>query len=119
MVEKEKQLRLYYDSKLGDYLDVGFRLCEGKEWMELHRCLSRREFQVLVLPCPTFDATFGRRSLEEFVDNFVCPVVLVGPTSPFDIKLNSPARLIADRLGLGGSPALSTGRGRTLRRQVG
>lgn len=106
-VDKEKQLRLYYDPKLDDYLDVGFRLCEDREWTELHRCLSRREFQVLVLAYPSHGATFGGRSIEDFADRFVCPVVLVGPTSPFDIKLNNPARLIAERLGLGGSPGLS------------
>jgi hypothetical protein len=101
-VAKEKHLRLYYDPKLGDYLDVGFRLCEDREWTELHRCLTRREFQVLVLACPRHDSTFGGKPLDEFMDSFVCPVVAVGPGSPLDIRLNSPARLIADRLGLEG-----------------
>lgn len=104
VVAKEKRLRLYYDAKLGDFLDVGFRLCEDREWTELHRCLTRREFQVLVIPCPDHQATFGGRPLEEFVDRFVCPVVVVGPTSPRDVLLNRPARLIADRLGLDGPP---------------
>jgi hypothetical protein len=100
VVEKEKELRLYYDPRLGDYLDVGFRLCEDREWTELHRCLTRHEFQVLVLACPRHEATFGGKPMEEFMDSFVCPVVVVGPTSPVDIRLNSPARLIARRLGL-------------------
>jgi hypothetical protein len=106
VVEREKQLRLYYDPKLGDYLDVGFRLCEDREWAELHRCLTRREFQVLVLPRPRLDSTFGGKPLYEFMDRFVCPVVAVGPTSPLDIRLNSPARLIAYRLGLEGHAGL-------------
>ena len=100
VVQKEKELRMRYDPKLGDYLDVGFRLCEDCEWTELHRCLTRREFQVLVLACPQYDSTFGGKPVDEFMDSFVCPVVLVGPTSPLDVRLNSPARLIAQRLGL-------------------
>jgi hypothetical protein len=100
VVEKEKELRLHYDPMLGDYLDVGFRLCEDREWTELHRCLTRREFQVLVLACPHHESTFGGKPMDEFMDSFVCPVVLVGPTSPLDIRLNDPARLIARRLGL-------------------
>jgi hypothetical protein len=107
VVEKEMELRLHYDPKLGDYLDVGFRLCEGREWTELHRCLSRREFQVLVLARPNHNSTFGGKPLDEFMDRFACPVVVVGPTSPLDIWLNSPARLIADRLGLGGLAGMS------------
>jgi hypothetical protein len=100
VIDREKQLRLYYDPMLGDFLDVGFRLCEEREWTELHRCLSRHEFQLLVLACPFHSSTFGGRRLEDFTDSFVCPVVVVGPTSHLDIRLNSPARLIADRLGL-------------------
>ena len=106
VVQKEKELRLHYDPKLGDYLEVGFRLCEDREWTELHRCLTRREFQVLVLACPHHDATFGGKPIDEFMESFVCPVVLVGPTSPLDIQLNSPARLIARRLGLEDLPEL-------------
>ena len=29
VAEKDKELRLQYDDRLGDYVDVGFRLCEG------------------------------------------------------------------------------------------
>jgi hypothetical protein len=107
VVEAEKKLRLYYDPKLGDFLEAGFRLCEDPEWTELHRCLTHREFQVLVLARPALETTFGGRLIEEFADGFVCPVVLVGPSSPFDIELNSPARLIADQIGLGGSPSMA------------
>jgi hypothetical protein len=118
-VEKERRLRLYYDAKLGDYLDVGFRLCEDREWTELHRCLTRREFQVLVLARPRHDSTFGGKPLDEFMDSFVCPVVAVGPTSPFDIRLNSPARLIADRLGLEGPAGMTGLHGSGLARKAG
>ena len=100
VVEKEKELRLHYDPKLGDYLDVGFRLCEDCEWTELHRCLLIREFQVLVLGYVGPDANFAGKPIEEFADGFVCPVVLVGPDSPQQFHLNRPAALLPDRFGL-------------------
>lgn len=99
-VAREKELRLYYDQRAGDYLDVGFRLCEDAEWVELHRCLVVREFQVLILAYVTLDAMFGGRPIEEFADAFICPVVLVGPSDPREFRLNSRAQLIIDKLGL-------------------
>jgi len=101
-IRLERDLRLYYDDRLGDYLDAGFRLCEDPEWTELHRCLTKREFQVLVLGYPHEGASFGGVPIEEFVTSFVCPVVLVGPRSPLDIRLNEPAALIEDKLDLAG-----------------
>ncbi|MEW5993095.1 MAG: universal stress protein [Candidatus Zixiibacteriota bacterium] len=100
VIERERELRLYYDERAGDYLDVGFRLCEDNEWTELHRCLLIREFQVLVLGYPSVAATFAGRPIEEFADAFVCPVVLVGPGSPHQYHLNSRAEIIAYKLGL-------------------
>lgn len=99
-IEREKELRLYYDKRAGDYLDVGFRLCEHAEWVELHRCLVVREFQVLVLGYVRRNASFGRRPIEAFADSFICPVILVGPDRPDQLHLNSRAQLIADKLGL-------------------
>jgi hypothetical protein len=99
-IERERDLRLYYDLRAGDYLDVGFRLCEHTEWVELHRCLVVREFQVLVLAHIREGATFGRHRIEEFAESFICPVILVGPQRPDQIRLNSPARLIVDKLGI-------------------
>jgi len=100
LIEREKELRLYYDERLGDYLEAGFRLCEDKEWTELHRCLYGREFQVLVLGSPHADATFAGRPIAEFAANFACPVILVGPDSPGEIHLNRPAALVAEKFGL-------------------
>ncbi|MCB2229800.1 universal stress protein [bacterium] len=99
-IEREKELRMYYDKRAGDYLEVGFRLCEHAEWVELHRCLVVREFQLLVLGYVEKDVSFGRRPIEEFADAFVCPVVLVGPDRPDQLHLNSRAELIIDKLGL-------------------
>ncbi len=101
VVELEKELRLYYDHRAGDYLEVGFRLCEDAEWTELHRCLVVREFQILVLGCPNPMATFGGRPIEEFAEAFISPVVLVGPDNPDQYRLNSRAALIVDKLDLG------------------
>jgi hypothetical protein len=99
-IDRERELRLYYDGRAGDYLDVGFRLCEHAEWLELHRCLVVREFQVLVLGRTHRGVMFGRRPIEEFADSFICPVVLVGPDRPGQFRLNPPARVILDKLGM-------------------
>ena len=100
VVERERELRMYYDERAGDYLEVGFRLCEDNEWLELHRCLVDREFQILVLAHLGPDAMFASKPLEEFADSFVCPVVLVGPDHPRQFRLNSAAALVSERLGL-------------------
>jgi hypothetical protein len=100
VVEKERELRMYYDERAGDYLDVGFRLCEDNSWRELHHCLVIREFQILVLGYVAPGAQFAWKPIEEFADSFVCPVVLVGPDSPRQFRLNGGATLIRDKLGL-------------------
>jgi hypothetical protein len=97
-IEREKELRLYYDKRAGDYLDVGFRLCEHAEWVELHRCLIVREFQVLVLGYTKQGVNFGRNPIEKFAEAFICPVVLVGPDSPDHLHLNSRAEMISSKL---------------------
>jgi len=99
-IAREKELRLYYDSKAGEYLDVGFRLCEDNEWTELHRCLLLRQFQILVLGYPTPVASFAGKPIEEFADCFVSPTVLVGPHHSGQYHLNSRAALIADQISL-------------------
>jgi len=100
LIDRERELRFYYDERLGDYLEAGFRVCENEEWTELHRCLCKREFQVLVVGVPGPDAVFGGRPIGDFARSFVCPVVLVGPGRPDEIHLNDPAALLADALGL-------------------
>jgi hypothetical protein len=81
--------------RLGDYLAVGFRLCAGDEAPELRRCLLfRKEYDVLVLPYPERGCIFGRLPLVDFAESMPCPVILVGPTHPAELWLNSPARLL-------------------------
>jgi hypothetical protein len=99
-VEREKELRLYYDERAGDYLEVGFRLCEDNEWTELHRCLVVREFQILALGCPGEASTFAGKPIMEFADSFICPIVLIGPDSSDQFRINSRASLIVNELAL-------------------
>jgi len=99
-IEKERKLRMYYDELAGSYLDVGFRLCFDNEWTELHRCLVVREFQVLALGFLDFDANFAGKKITDFADSFISPVVLVGPNSPDQFYLNTPASMIAHKLAL-------------------
>lgn len=99
-VKKEKDLRLYYDQRAGEYLNVGFRVCYDKSWTELHRCLLIREFQVLVLGYPEYGAYFAKYPIEEFAEKFISPVVLVGPDSPDQYFLNHQAVQLIDKLGL-------------------
>lgn len=98
--EKERDLRMYYDELAGDYVEVGFRLCFDDSWRELHRCLFGREFQMLVLAKPEADTTFAGKSIEEFADSMVCPVVIVGPEGAEQVQLNSRAALLSDIIGM-------------------
>jgi len=99
-IEEEKKLRMYYDERAGEYLNVGFRLCYDDSWTELHRCLVVREFQVLALGFLDFDANFAGKKITDFADSFISPVVLVGPNSPDQFYLNTPASMIAHKLAL-------------------
>jgi len=99
-IEIERQVRLYYDELLGDYVEAGFRLCLGDEAPELRRCLFDREYDVLLLAYEKRLCPFGERSIEEFSELMQCPVVLVGPGSRNEIYLNQPAKLWTADLGL-------------------
>jgi hypothetical protein len=98
-IELERRMRLYYDERLGDYLEVGFRLCEGDEDPELRRCLLvRKEYDVLVLPYPSYGCGFDATPLVDFAHSMPCPVILVGPDRPDQLWLNSPARPLASTI---------------------
>lgn len=100
MIEAEKEVRLYYDDRLGDYLEAGYRLCLGDEAPELRRCLFDRQYDILVLPYEKPGCRFGERTIEEFAHRMQCPVVLVGPAGETEFHLNRPARLWLTELGL-------------------
>ena len=100
LVHLERRVRSYYDEKLGDFVEVGFRICEGFADAELRRCLLHRDYQVLVLAYTRFGAPFAGRTIEAFAYRFNAPVVLVGPSQPDQCFLNPPAVLIHPQLGL-------------------
>jgi nucleotide-binding universal stress UspA family protein len=99
-VKKELELREYYESRLGDFVKVGFRLCEGNEGAELARCLHRKEYDLLVMGYADRGADFGGQVIERFASNFSTPVVMVGPNKPNSFYLNKLAADIADQLGI-------------------
>lgn len=93
-IELERRVRLYYDERLGDFLNVGFRLCEGDEEPELLRCLLiRKNYDILVLAYEHYGCLFGTRPIEQFAERMGCPTVLVGPTRSDELYFNTPARL--------------------------
>jgi len=100
-IELERWVRLYYDDRLGDFVNVGFRLCEGDEDPELRRCLLiRKDYDVLVLAYEHHGCPFGERPIEEFAERMACPTVLVGPGRSDEFYLNTPARLWTETLDL-------------------
>ncbi len=100
LVALDRRVREYYDAKLGDFVDVGFRVCEDFLATELRRCLFRREYQVMVLGYTGHGVTFGDDSIEAFAYRFNGPMVLVGPERPDQLYLNPPAGVVSWQLGL-------------------
>jgi len=98
-IAEEKKLRLYYDELAGEFINVGFRVCYDESWTELHRCLMIREFQLLVLAYTKKGAFFAKKPIEEFANNFISPVILVGPESPEHLCLNNQTTLLSYKLG--------------------
>jgi len=98
IAKKELELREYYDFWLGDFVKVGFRLCEGNEGAELLRCLHRKEYDVLVVGYTEKGADFGGETIEKFASHFRIPVILVGPDKPNSYYLNQHAVKILDQL---------------------
>lgn len=100
-IELERRVRPYYDERLGDFLNVGFRLCEGDEEPELLRCLLiRKDYDILVLAYEHRGCLFGARPIEEFAERMACPTVLVGPGRSDELYLNTAARLWTETLDL-------------------
>jgi len=100
IIAEEKKLRLYYDKRAGEYLNIGFRECCEDSWAELHRCLKISEFQLLILGYTKNGAVFVKKPIEEFANDFISPVILVGPKNPEQLCLNSQAALLAFKLGI-------------------
>jgi len=99
IAEKDKELRLKYDERLGDYVDVGFRLCEGSDEWELKKCFKRGDYEVLVIGYQGKGADFGgTTTIEEFAGRFHGPLVLVGPNSPDVFYINEKAKELLNQL---------------------
>ncbi len=101
IAEKDKELRFTYDDRLSDYTDVGFRLCEGVDEVELRRCFRKGEYEVLVIGYQGRDAGFGgTTTIEKFAATFKGPVILVGPDSPHQFFINERAKAMLSELDL-------------------
>jgi hypothetical protein len=100
IIALDRRVREYYDDKLGDFVDVGFRVCEDLAATELRRCLFRKEYQAMMLGYLDYGAPFGDESIEVFAYRFNGPIVLVGPDRPNQLYLNPPATLVSWQLGL-------------------
>jgi hypothetical protein len=101
IAEKDKELRFTYDERLGDYPDVGFRLCEGVDEVELRKCFRKGEYEVLVIGYQGKEAGFGgTTTIEKFAAHFKGPVVLVGPDIPHQFFINQQAKAMLSELDL-------------------
>jgi hypothetical protein len=99
IAKMDKQMREMFDDRLGDYVDVGFRLCEGNDEFELRRCFKKGDYEILVIGYNGKGAAFGgTTTIEEFTAKFKGPVVLVGPDSPDSYCINGPAEQRVDEL---------------------
>jgi hypothetical protein len=93
VAEKDKELRMKYDDQLGDYSDVGFRLCEGSNEWELTKCFKRGDYEVLVIGYEGKGADFGgTTTIEKFASKFKGACVLVGPDAPDTFYVNEKAK---------------------------
>jgi len=97
----ELHLRQYYEPRLGDYLDVGFKLCEGFYQVELVRCLRREELDMVVMGWRGPEVrVMMEKPLDEFARELTYPMVIVGRDGPDSYLLNARAVAILDFLGL-------------------
>ena len=93
----DRKVREYYDDRLGDFVNVGSRICEGLVNRELRSCLVEREYQMLVLAYRDAGALFAGRTIEEFAISLPFPVLLAGPERPDQLFANPPALLLSQQ----------------------
>jgi hypothetical protein len=93
IASKDKEMREMFDDRLGDYVDVGFRLCEGNDEFELRKCFKKGDYEILVIGYKGKGAAFGgTTTIEDFTSKFKGPVVLIGPDSSDSFYINEHAR---------------------------
>jgi hypothetical protein len=103
IVQKDREFRERFEERLGDYVNVGFRLCEGNSEVELRKCFRKMQYEVLVVGYEGRGAHFGDQStVEEFAEKFKGPVVLVGPDASDAFHFNKAATGRLGDLMLGG-----------------
>lgn len=99
VAKKDKEMRELYEDRLGEYVEVGFRLCEGNDEFELRKCFKKGDYEVLVIGYKEQGAAFGgTTTIEEFTRKFKGPVVLVGPDAADSYCVNEPAEKMLDLL---------------------
>jgi len=99
VAKKDKEMRELYEDRLGEYVEVGFRLCEGNDEFELRKCFKKGDYEVLVIGYKEKGAAFGgTTTVEAFAGKFKGPVVLVGPDTGDSYYVNEPAIKMLDDL---------------------
>ncbi len=99
IAKKDKEMRETYEERLGDYVEVGFRLCEGNDEYELRKCFKKGDYEVLVIGYKEKGAAFGgTTTIEEFTAKFKGPIILIGPDSADSFYINEHARMRLDDL---------------------
>lgn len=99
VAKKDKEMRELYEDRLGEYVEVGFRLCEGNDEFELRKCFKKGDYEVLVIGYKEKGAAFGgTTTVEAFASKFKGPVVLVGPDAGDSYYVNEPAIKMLDDL---------------------
>ena len=98
----ERQLREYYEPRLGDFTEVGFKLCEGAYQVELIRCFRQHFLDLVVIGYqePNPEASSSEQPLEIFALNLPYPIVIVGADGPDSFLLNAKAFELRQQLAL-------------------
>ncbi len=97
----ELQLREYYDERLGDFINVAFKLCEGMYEIEMVRCFRQNLLDLVVMGyLPDDILEPDARPIEEFAVSVPYPLVIVGKNGPNSFLLNQKASEWLDILDL-------------------
>jgi hypothetical protein len=108
LIAADRVLRERYEDRLGDFVEVGFRVCgSARHNLELRQCLRRKEYQLLIIPYLDSGASFGNMPIQEFAFRFPAPILLVGPEHDRQYHLNPPAEAIDASADLGLGECLS------------
>jgi hypothetical protein len=98
----ELKLRQYYEPKLCDFTQVGFKLCEGMYQVELSRCFRQNLLDLVVMgyQSASDQEISGEQPIEEFAQNLNYPLVIVGPQKVDQFRLNQSALAFFDEYGI-------------------